>query len=367
MPSMPRRTNSGGQVAVTGVSGYLGRRLLALLEDDPGVERVIGVDVVPPADPSSKLEFHELDVRDARLAKVLPGVDTLVHLAFVLDPMRDEERMRQVNVDGTRNVLESAGATGVRKLVYTSSATVYGAHADNDFPLTESSPLRANPDYSYAWHKLETERLIEAFSEDHPDVLVTVLRPAITFGPNVQNFISRMLEAPRVTSVKGYDPPMQFVHEADVASALHLAVARELPGAYNVAPDGWLTAEEVLSLSGKKRVELPETVAFSLADRLWRAGFSEAPAGELNYIMHPWVVDNAKLKAGGWTPERSNQEALAETLEANRPWVSLGRARVRKDDLAKGAAATLGVVGAMALVRRARRKRGAQASDEEAG
>lgn len=347
-------------VAVTGVAGCLGRRFLELLDDDEAVERVVGIDVAEPAAGSPKLEFHQIDVRDARMVKTLPGVDTLVHLAFIVDPIRDEDRMREVNIDGTRNVLEAAGATGVRKLVYTSSATAYGALPDNDFPLTESSPLRAGPDFSYAWHKLETERMIEAFQEDHPEVTVTVLRPATAFGPNVQNFMSRMLEAPRITTVKGYEPPMQFVHEEDVASALRFALTNELPGAYNVAPDGWLAAEELLELSGKKRVELPEAVAYSLAERLWRAGVTDGPPGELNYVMHSWVIDNAKLKAAGWRPEYTNQQALADTLEAHKPWVALGRARVRKDDLAKGAAATLGVVGAMALVRRARKKRSAK-------
>jgi nucleoside-diphosphate-sugar epimerase len=347
-----------GVVAITGVAGYLGRKLVSLLDDDPAVERIIGIDIAEPEGGSPKLEFHQVDVRDARLAKLLPGVDTLAHLAFQVDPIRDNEHMRAINVDGTRNVLEAAGATGVQKFVYTSSATVYGAHPDNDFPLAETSPLRANTDYSYAWHKLETERMIEAFQEDHPEVVVTVLRPANAFGPNVRNFVSRMLEAPRVTAVKGYDPPMQFAHEEDVAAALHLALIKALPGAYNVAPDGWLTADEIISLSGKKRVELPEAVAFSLAERLWKVGLTEAPPGELQYVMHPWVIDNAKLKAAGWTPAHTNEEALADSLEAHRPWVALGRARVRKDDLAKGAAATLGVVGAMALVRRSRKKRG---------
>src|SRR5207247_385577 len=146
----------------------------------------------------------------------------------------------------------------------------------------------------------ETERMIEAFREDHPEVLVTVLRPAITLGPNVQNFVSRLLEAPRVTTVKGYEPPLQFVHEEDVATALRLAAVGDLPGAYNVAPDGWLSSDEVIALAGKKRVELPEAVAFALAERLWRARVSEAPPGELHYLMHPWVVDHAKLKAAGW-------------------------------------------------------------------
>lgn len=344
-------------VAVTGVAGYLGQRLLSLLDADSDVERIVGVDVAEPVHVSSKLEFHQMDVRDARLAKAFPGVDTVVHLAFVLNPIRDEERMRSINVDGTRNALDAAAATAVRKIVYPSSATVYGAHPDNDFPLTESSSLRANPDFSYAAHKLETERLIAAFKEDHPEVIVTILRPAIVFGPNVQNFVSRLLEAPRVTTVKGYEPPLQLVHEQDVASALYLAVGTDLDGAYNVAADGWLTGDEVIELSGKKRIELPEAVAFSLAERLWRVGLTEAPPGELHYVMHPWVVDNAKLKEAGWAPRHSNRDALLETLEAHRPWVSVGRARVRKDDLARGAAATLGVIGAMALVRRARKRR----------
>jgi nucleoside-diphosphate-sugar epimerase len=345
-------------VAVTGVSGYLGRRLLALLDADAAVERVVGIDVAEPLAGSPKLDFHQVDVRDARLVKVLPGVDVLVHLAFQVDPIRDEERMRAINVDGTRNVLEAAGATGVRKLIQASSATVYGAHPDNDFPLTESSPLRANPDFSQAWHKLEAERMIEAFQEDHPEVVVTVLRPAIVFGPNVENFISRMLEAPRVTTVKGYEPPLQLVHEEDVASAIHLAVQQDLPGAFNVAADGWLTGDEVLAVTGKKRVELPEAVAFSLADRLWKMRVSQAPPGELHFVMHPWVVDNAKLKAAGWVPMHGNREALVEAMASHRPWIAVGRARMRKDDLAKGAAATLGVVGAMALVRRSRKKKG---------
>ncbi|MGH2728242.1 MAG: SDR family oxidoreductase [Actinomycetota bacterium] len=350
--------NANGQVvAVTGVSGYLGRRTLMLLDADPSVERVVGIDVAEPLAGSPKLEFHQVDVRDARLAKVLPGVDALVHLAFQFDPIRDEEKMRAVNVDGSRNVLEAVGATGVRKLIHVSSATVYGAHSDNDFPLTESSLLRANPEFSYAWHKLEAERMVEAFQEDHPDVVVTVLRPAIVFGPNVQNFISRMLEAPRVTTVKGYEPPLQLVHEEDVAAAIHLALGSDLAGAFNVASDGWLTRDEVLGLTGKKRVELPEAVAFTLAERLWKVGVSEAPPGELHFVMHPWVVDNAKLKAAGWRPKHTNADALMEALEAHRPWIAVGRARMRKDDLAKGAAATLGVVGAMALVRRKRKRK----------
>ncbi|HJT37961.1 MAG TPA: SDR family oxidoreductase [Actinomycetota bacterium] len=345
-------------IAVTGVAGYLGRRVLELLESDDDVQRVVGADSEEPIAGSPKLEFHLLDVRDARLGKIFVGVDCVVHLAFQHDPIRDEERMRSVNVEGTANVLEAAAATGVRKVIYPSSATVYGAHADNDFPLTETSPLRANLDFAFAAHKLETERLLERFKTEHPDIVVTVFRTATVFGPNVENFVSRLMEAPRITTVRGYEPPLQLVHEDDVASAIVLAVSKDLDGVYNLAADGWLSSDEVVALSGKKRVELPEAVAFSMAERLWKTGLTTAPPGELHYVMHPWVVDASKLRAAGWAPRHTNREALLETLESHRNWISVGRARVRKDSLAKGAAATLGAVGAMALVRRARKRSG---------
>ncbi|HVL32294.1 MAG TPA: SDR family oxidoreductase [Actinomycetota bacterium] len=345
-------------VAVTGIAGYLGGRLLSLLEADPSVDRVIGIDAEEPFGGSPKLDFHHLDVRDARVAKHLAGADVLVHLAFQLDPMRDEERMRSINVDGTRTMLDAASASGVRKIVYPSSATVYGAHPDNDFPLTESSPLRANESFAYAMHKLETERLIEEFRAHHPDVVVTVIRAATAFGPGVENFISRMLEAPRILTIKGYSPPLQFVHEDDLARALKLAIETDLNGVFNAGAEGWLAAEEVEQLIAKRRIELPEAVAFSLAERLWRVGLSAAPPGELHYVMHPWVIDSSKLRTAGWKPEHSNRDALLEAAEAHRKWIALGRARLRKDSIAKGAAATLGAVGAMALVRRSRRPGG---------
>ncbi len=340
-------------IVITGVAGYLGQRILAAIEHE-GSHRVVGIDVVePPGSPA--LEFHQLDVRDARIGKRFVGADAAVHLAFQHDPIRDEAKMRSINVEGTRNVLEAAAATGVGKVVYPSSATVYGAHPDNPVPLTESSPLRPNEGFAYAMHKFDTEAQMDSFAATHPDVVVTVLRAATVFGPTVENFMSRLLEAPRLTTVKGFLPPWQLLHEEDMASAVRLAVERDLPGVYNVACDGWLDARDVERLSGKKRVILPESVAFGMADRLWRSGLTLAPPGELHYVMHPWVVDNAKLRAAGWSPRHHNADTLTEALDAHRHWISMGAARMRKDSFAKGAAATLGAIGALALVRRARR------------
>jgi nucleoside-diphosphate-sugar epimerase len=348
----------GITVAITGASGYIASRLIERLAADDSVERILGFDVRSPKDVPSKLVFDEVDVRSPRLATRLEGVDCLIHLAFVMDPIHDEELMRDVNVNGSQNVFASAGRAGVPRLVYTSSATVYGAHPDNDVPLTEESPLRANLDFSYAAHKLEVEYVLREFQHEFPEAHVVTFRPAIVFGAHADNAWSHFLELPLLFGVSGYSPPLQLVHEDDVARALHWAVTTPERGVYNLAAQGWLEADEALAIAERKRRLLPEPVAFAVAERMWSLGLSEAPAGYLHYAMHPWVVSGARLAAAGFTCARDNAETLRETAAAARSHVRIGRSRVRRGDLVRGAAAGLGVAGAagIALALRSRRR-----------
>ncbi|MBW3620763.1 MAG: NAD-dependent epimerase/dehydratase family protein [Actinobacteria bacterium] len=341
-------------VAVTGVGGLIGRRLVAELDGQDGVGRILGLDVrTPEGLASTKLDLRHADVREPDLADVLAGVDVVVHLAFQLDPIADEALMRAINIDGTRNVFEAAAAAGVRKVVYVSSGVVYGAHPDNDFPLTEDSPVRANPDFNYAEHKAEIEQWLAGWTPSHPELTVTILRPSIVAGPGVQNFITRLMEQPRFTAVRGHRPPMQFAHVDDVASALAHAVVEDLPGAYNVTSEGWLSFDEVTAIGGAKVAWVPEELAFSMAERMWRMGLGESPPGFVHYVMHPWVLSVDKLTATGWRPKHSNRDALVELVEEHRDYVSLGRMRAERSKVR----AVLAGVGALlaAIVWRARR------------
>jgi nucleoside-diphosphate-sugar epimerase len=348
-------------VAVTGVGGLVGRRLVAELDRDDAVDRIVGIDVrAPEGLTSPKLAFTVGDVRDPGIADALEGVDALVHLAFQMDPSHDEATMHDINVVGTRTVAEAAVRAGVRKLVYVSSGVAYGAHPDNDFPLTEDSPLRANAHFNYAEHKLEVEEWLWPFDAAHPELLMTVLRPSIIAGPGVQNFLSRQLEAPRFTAVKGHKPPMQFAHVDDVATALAHVVRHDLPGAYNVTSEGWLSFDEVTALLDRKVVEVPEEVAFSLAERLWDLGIGEAPPGQVHYLMHPWVLSVDKLVATGWRPKHSNRDALVETVREHADWLALAGVRVRRSMLRGGVAMVgAGIAGLLVLARVRRRAKGA--------
>ncbi len=340
-------------VAITGVGGLVGRHLVARLEVDEEVGRVVGLDVAEPTglSPSSRLDLRIADVRDAGLYRHFEGCDVVVHLAFVMDQLPDLAAMHAINVGGTRNVFEAAVEAGVGRIVYTSSGTVYGAHPDNDFPLTEDSPLRGNPGFPYVEHKLEVERWLWSWAREHNDVEVAVLRPGIVAGTNVNNsWVRQLLEFPRYIAVKGYRPPWQFSHVDDVAAALEHAVRGGVRGAYNVACEGWLSFEEMLDLTHQKPLELPEEVAYPVADRLWRFGFAEGPPGALPYLMHPWVMSVERLHETGWRPRHTNREALRELHEDHKGYMIVRRGRrVRKRDLRIGAGLIGGLLAGLAL------------------
>ena len=114
--------------------------------------------------------------------------------------------------------------------------------------------------------------------------------------------------------------------------------------------------DEALAVLGRRSIDLPEEVAWSLAAALWRVGIGDAPAGQLPYVMHPWVVDVRRLEAAGWTAQHSNRDALAALAEEHRPYVRVGPLRARRDRVALGTGAAAALATA-ALVRAWRRGR----------
>lgn len=342
-------------VAITGAGGLVGRRLAAELAGREDVSRVLGLDVRGAEGiDAPEVTLRHVDVRDPGLSGHLDGVDVLVHLAAQLDPVRDEDVMASINVEGTRNVVRAAAEAGVAHVVHLSSAVVYGAHPDNDFPLTEASPLRPNADFSYAEQKAEADRWLAG--EDLAPMTVTVLRPSIIAGRGVDNFISRLLESPRAAAVAGHKPPLQFVHLDDVVSAIVHAIDHRLDGAYNVSSEGWLSFDEFMAISGRRFAFLGEEVAFTAAARLWDLGIGEAPAGFVNYLMHPWVVSVEKLTATGWQPKRSNRDALVELVDDHRGYVSLGRVRTERRSVRRAMVATVATVTGLVAWRISRRE-----------
>ncbi|MCL2551014.1 MAG: SDR family oxidoreductase [Actinomycetia bacterium] len=351
------RSASGPVVAVTGAASGVGHALALRLVESEQVKKVLAIDERRGDVPGAT--WRVLDVRDPAIAEKLRGADVVVHLAVDLDLESDPKARSAFNVRGTQTVLTAAAAAGVRRVVLCTSAMVYGAQADNDVPLAEDAPLRATSEASFVDDLLEIERLGRRAPRAHPGLNVTILRPAVLVG-GTDTALTRYFESPRLLVVAGSRPCWQFCHVEDLVSALEYAVLEKVDGEMAVGCDGWLEQEEVEELSGIRRMELPPAIAFGAASRLHRLGLTPSPAGDLAYTMHPWVVSGSRLHDAGWRPKWTNEEVLAELLEevAGRNSVA-GRRLGRKDATTLGAAgATVALVGAAAVVRRARKRRG---------
>ncbi len=219
------------------------------------VGRVIAID--DHRGDATGVTWRVIDVRDPALAGRLAGVDVVVHTDLDLAPDSDHKARRAFNVRGAQTVLTAAAAGGVGRVVLVTSAMVYGARPDNPVPLPEDAPLGADQDGSVVGDLLEIEQLAQRSARAQPGMAVTVVRPAALVGEGVDTLITRHFEAPRLLAVKGCAPRWQFCHIDDLVSALELAAAGEVTGAFAVGCDGWLEPEQLEELSGLKRIELP--------------------------------------------------------------------------------------------------------------
>jgi nucleoside-diphosphate-sugar epimerase len=248
---------------------------------------------------------------------------------------------------GANDLLADADALGAEHLVVLSSAMVYGAFANNPVPLTEDAVLRPDPTFVYARQLAAAEESVERWRMARPDRRVAMLRPVVPVAENGTSSLARALTAGFGQRFGEDDPGAQFVHHDDVASAVRLAVCRRLDGVYNVAPDGSVPGERVRALSGRRlRLPLPDRVADFVGALQWRFQRGPIPPGLRSYTRSPWTVANDKLRAEGWVPTVTNEQAYVEGTEAK--WWTMVTPK-RRQELALGGVAVLlaalGVVG----------------------
>jgi nucleoside-diphosphate-sugar epimerase len=242
-------------------------------------------------------------------------------------------------------LVAEADRRGAAHLVVVTSAMVYGAIANNPVPLTEDAVLRPDPKFAYARQLAAAEELVESWRNARPGRTVAVLRPAIPVAAGGTSSLARALTAGFGQRFGEADPGAQFVHHADVASAVALAVAERLDGVYNVAPDGAIPGERVRALSGQRwRIPLPERLSEVVGALRWRFQRGPIPPGLRSYTRQPWTVANDKLKAEGWEPTVTGEQAYVESTEA-RWWANI--TPKRRQELALGAL-VVAVLGALA-------------------
>ena len=307
-------------VLVTGVSRYLGSRLAAVLQADPTVERVIGVDTVPPrhdqAPALGRTEFVRADIRNPMIAKVIAEahVDTVVHMNVIATPLGAGGRtaMKEINVIGTMQLLAACQkAPSMRKLVVKSTTAIYGSSPRDPALFTEDVEPRALPKSGYAKDAVEVEGYVRGFGRRRPDVALSLLRFTNFIGPSIETPLTRYFSLPVVPTVFGFDPRIQLCHEDDGVEALRRMTMEDHPGIFNVGGSGVMLLSQAIRRMGRPAVPIPSPTVTFVARAFRQAGLVDFSPEQMRYLEHGRVADVSRLAARlHWAP-RPTVDAFA--------------------------------------------------------
>ncbi len=316
---MPRTKN----VLITGVANQWGARLAATLCQRKNLH-VIGIDTTQPAIPIDGLDFIQADIRNPLLLDLLnlEKVDTVYHLAFQ-ESYRHSENTFDYNVIGTMKFLGACTEAGVRKIIFKSSTTVYGATHRNPAFITENRPIHGSRQYGYNRDLVEIESFLNGYQRQYPQITLTILRFAHILGPTVNTPMVRFLSDKMAPILLGFDPMMQIIHENDVQSAFLHVLDKDYPGPYNIAAEGILPLTKILGIVGKTPLPILHPLAYwSVSAAL---PLNEHFPIEPNYLRYRCVADLKLMHERlNFTPQYTAEEALREFAgqQRMRPYIS---------------------------------------------
>lgn len=295
------------RILITGAAGYIGHQLGNRLAADL---QVIGTDLRSRDDVA--FPIHVLDIRDAGLTELLQReqITHVVHLASVLQASKDRRRDYDIDVNGTRNVLDCCIKAGVRHLTITSSGAAYGYHPDNPAWIDEQDALRGNPEFAYSDHKRLVEEMLAEYRQQHPELQQLIFRPGTVLGAETRNQITELFMAPRILALKGSDSPFVFIWDQDVIGAMEMGLRQSKTGIYNMAGDGALSMREIAIRLNKPLRTLPVwLVKIALQVAQWR-GKPTSPA-QVKFLQYRPVLSNRRLKEEfGYPLSKTSAEAF---------------------------------------------------------
>jgi UDP-glucose 4-epimerase len=316
------------RVVVTGATGNVGTAVLRALRRDPAVDEIVGIARRRPARPPADVDFVAADVVSADLAPLFAGAHAVIHLAWLIQPSRDRELTRAVNVTGSERVFRAAAEAGAA-LVHASSVGAYSP-GPKDRLVDESWPTGGIPTSFYSCDKAETERLLDRLESERPQLRVVRLRPGLIFQRAAASEIRRLFAGPflpsplvhtRLIPIVPSHPRLRFqaVHADDVAEAYRLATVSDVRGPFNVAADPVLDPPELGRLLGARPVPVRAGVLRAAADVTWRLRLQPTPPGWVDLALGVPLMDTARARRElGWTPAHDAGAALLELVHGIR-------------------------------------------------
>lgn len=297
-------------VVVTGASGSFGRVAVRWLATRG--YSVHAVDLTESNALPTGVEQHRFDIRKRGFEDLVRRIAPhgLIHLAMVRRFGRGSEERHRINFEGTAKVYAVGRKHGVKKMVFASRATVYGALADQPQFVTEEHPPAAGRVFPEMGDLVAADLYVSGMLWRHPEIETVLLRPVNVLGPTVRTLLNRYLGRRRVFTVLGYDPMQQVMHEDDLGLAFERSLATGVRGVFNVTGSGEVPLHVLIDEAGARAVPIPEAMIALVKGRL---GFPEVPAGALAYLKHPCTVDGRRFRGEA---DYEPRFGLVETLRS---------------------------------------------------
>ena len=290
------------RVLITGAAGCLGQVLVPRLLHDARVAEVIAHDRRPLRLDHPRLRILRGDIRDSAVAQAARGVDAAVHMAFVVmeSQLGRERRNRAlaqaINLGGTKALIDALDPKA--RLVHVSSASVYGT---SGVPLTEAAEMSPLAGFHYAQDKVLAEEVVMAAEKGGLSALR--LRPHIILGAHAQPFLRGTLRLPFYARLPPPAPPLQVVHEQDVAAAIVAGLFSEATGPLNLACEDQMSFEAMQRHLHRHAFAVRPRLAQTAARIAFHyLGIGPDPAWAMG-LDRPLVLDCSRARATlGWRP-----------------------------------------------------------------
>jgi UDP-glucose 4-epimerase len=314
---------------VSGATGNVGTSVIQALSESAAVAEIVGLARRLPDWNPPRTSWRSCDIVTSDLASLFREADAVIHLAWAIQPSRDQRTLEKINVDGSRRVLSAVLEAEVPKLVYASSVGAY-MKGPKDREVDESWPIGGTPTSFYSRHKVAVERLLDDFESNSAATKVVRLRPALIFkgeaaseirrlfaGPFLPSFLIRPGAVPVVPRIDGLR--FQAVHSADVAQAYLRATLRDVRGSFNVAADPPIGPQELAELFEARPVKVPASLVRRVTDLTWRVRLQPSPPGWFDMALDvPLMSSERARRELEWQPRLSGIAALEELLRGIR-------------------------------------------------
>jgi UDP-glucose 4-epimerase len=317
------------RVVVTGASGNVGTSVLEALGAEPRVQEIVGIARRVPEVEMPKVEWVGADVVSDALEPIFAGADAVIHLAWAIQPSRDEAVTERINVEGSRRVFEAAAAARVPALVHASSVGAYSPGPKRR-QVDESWPVDGIKTSFYSRHKAACEGLLDGLEARAPGLRVVRLRPGLIFKAEAASEIRRLFAGPflpgflvqkRLVPLVPRVPRLRFqaVHSRDVGEAYRQAVVRDVSGAFNIAAEPEIGVEELCELFGARSFPLPAGALRGAARLSWKLRLQPSPPGWIDLALGVPMMDTTRAREElDWEPTVSSLDALDELLSGLR-------------------------------------------------